>query len=239
MVGYFFLGFLLLAALLLAMRWAVQADPVFLARVLRRVGIGLGALALVFLVVTGRVGLVGAIAGIGIPLFLMYRRRQAAGAEYRDPTRGGSGRSSLSTAWLDISLEHGSGTVEGTVKRGRFAGRSLASLAVEELVELLAECRSDDTESASVVEAYLDRVHGPAWRERETGGAGGGSERGSRKAAMSRDEAYAVLGLKPGAAEAEIREAYHRLMKKLHPDQGGSDYLAARLNEARDLLLGS
>ena len=110
---------------------------------------------------------------------------------------------------------------------------------LEALASDLAECRSDDPESASVVEAYLDRVHGPAWRERESGGADAGGERGPRKAAMSRDEAYAVLGLKPGAAEAEIREAYHRLMKKLHPDQGGSDYLAARLNEARDLLLGS
>jgi hypothetical protein len=237
MVGYFFLGILLLAAVLFAMRWAVQADPIFLARVLRHVGLGIAALALVFLVVTGRVGIVGALAGIGIPLFLIYRRRQTAGAEYRGRSSGGTGRSSLSTAWLDISLEHATGAVEGKVKRGRFAGRALAELSVAELVQLLAECRGDDPESASVIEAYLDRVHGPAWRGRETGGPAG--DAGPRKGSMTREEAYAVLGLKPGAAEAEVREAYHRLMKKLHPDQGGSDYLAARLNEARDLLLDS
>jgi hypothetical protein len=56
---------------------------------------------------------------------------------------------------------------------------------------------------------------------------------------MSQDEAYQILGLQPGASEAEIRAAHHRLMRAAHPDSGGSDWLAARINQARDVLLGS
>jgi len=238
MIGYLFLGVLLLAALLLAMRWAVQADPVFLARVLRRVGLGLVALALLFLLVTGRVGFVGALVGLGVPLFLMFRRRSAARATYGGAGTPDSGRSSLATAWLDVSLDHASGAVDGTVKQGRFAGRPLGSLSVEELLGLLAECRNADPESVTILEAYLDRVHGAGWRQRSAGAAGSNGA-GARGAGMTREEAFAVLGLKPDAGTEDVREAYHRLMKKLHPDQGGSDYLAARLNEARDLLLGS
>lgn len=238
MIGYLFLGVLLLAAVLLAMRWAVQADPVFLARVLRRVGLGLIALALLFLLVTGRVGLVGGLVGLGVPLFLMFRRRGAARTTSGGGGPSGSGRSSLATAWLDVSLDHASGAVDGTVKQGRFAGRPLGSLSIEELVGLLAECRNADSESATILEAYLDRVHGAGWRQHGPGAAGSNGA-GARGTGMSREEAYAVLGLKPDAGTEDVREAYHRLMKKLHPDQGGSDYLAARLNEARDLLLGS
>jgi hypothetical protein len=56
---------------------------------------------------------------------------------------------------------------------------------------------------------------------------------------MTRDEAYQVLGLRPGASEVDIRDAHHRLMRGAHPDTGGSDWLAARINQARDILLGN
>jgi len=59
----------------------------------------------------------------------------------------------------------------------------------------------------------------------------------SRQAKMTKAEAYQILGLKPNASQEEIRKAYKDLMIKIHPDHGGNDYLAARLNEAKDILL--
>lgn len=67
-------------------------------------------------------------------------------------------------------------------------------------------------------------------------GPGGRTQR-PRAGAMSRQEAYEVLGLAPSATDAEIRAAHHRLMRTAHPDAGGSDWLAARVNMARDVLL--
>jgi DnaJ-domain-containing protein 1 len=106
----------------------------------------------------------------------------------------------------------------------------MGSLDLPELLDLLSECRADDAESVPLVEAWLDRVE-PAWREAD-------SAPPPRSGPMTREEALAILGLKPGATEAEIRSAHRRLMMSAHPDAGGSDWLAARLNEARDILLG-
>jgi hypothetical protein len=76
-----------------------------------------------------------------------------------------------------------------------------------------------------------------AARGRRIGGLGSGP--GARRPGpMAREEAYEVLGLHPGASETEIKEAHRRLMRGAHPDAGGSDWLAARINQARDILLG-
>lgn len=238
MIGYLFLGVLLLVALLFAMRWAVRTDPAFLARAVKVAGAILLGVAVFYLLLSGRAALLSTLAMFGIPVALMWRRRMAATRPaYGGRAPGAGGRSNLETAWLSVTLEHDSGAMEGAVKRGRFAGRPLSSLTVEELVALLGECDAD-VDSASVIEAYLDRLHGAGWR-RSKPSSGDAAADPAEKGGMTRDEAYAVLGLQPGASENEVRAAYHRLMKKLHPDQGGSDYLAARLNQARDLLLGA
>ena len=110
----------------------------------------------------------------------------------------------------------------------------LDELSRGDLVALLRECRAADEDGARLVEAYLDRVH-PDWRD-ELGG-----DAGPRQAAASPDvtveEAYAILGLEPGADAAAIKAAHHRLMMQLHPDHGGTDYLATKINRARDVLL--
>ena len=106
-------------------------------------------------------------------------------------------------------------------------------------MDLLVECRAGDSQSAAVLEAYLDRVHGDDWREAYGQGAEQASSAPPSGGPMTREEAYAVLGLEPEATEEDIRTAHRRLMQKMHPDRGGSTYLAAKLNQAKDLLLGA
>ena len=108
-----------------------------------------------------------------------------------------------------------------------------------QLLALLRECRAEDEEAARLLEAFLDRLR-PDWRDELGGGHAGNAGSGPARPSggdMSVEEAYAILGLAPGADAEQIREAHRRLMVKLHPDHGGSDYLATQINRARDVLL--
>ena len=113
------------------------------------------------------------------------------------------------------------------------AGRSLDQF---DLPQLLAMIASFDAESVALLESYLDRRF-PAWRQHAQGDAAGGQRRAAASGKMTDEEAYQILGLQPGAGRDDIARAHRSLMKKLHPDQGGSTYLAARVNEAKDTLL--
>ena len=124
----------------------------------------------------------------------------------------------------------------------RYSGHRLEEMTLEQLIELWRDCLAEDGDSAAVLEAYLDRTRGESWREAAGAGAAGeGAGRAGAAAAgqgaMTREEAYEILGLEPGAEAADIRAAHHRLMQKVHPDHGGSNYLAAKINQAKDLLL--
>jgi DnaJ-domain-containing protein 1 len=135
-----------------------------------------------------------------------------------------------------MSLDHDSGTMTGEVLDGRFRGRQLDQLNLQELRSLLEECEQNDAQSAAVLQAYLERTHSREYGASHAG-AGATSERAGGSP-MTRTEAYEILGLSPGAGAQEIIDAHRRLMQKLHPDRGGSTYLAAKLNQAKDLLLG-
>jgi hypothetical protein len=148
------------------------------------------------------------------------------------PRKSAGQTSRVTTDHLDVELDHDTGDVTGRVLRGIFRGRMIERMAPAELALLWQDCRFSDKQSAQLIEAYLDRVH-PTWREdmaraEAEPGAGG---------IMTRDEAWEVLGLKPGASEEEIRRAHRELMLKMHPDRGGSSYLATKINQAKDVLL--
>jgi DnaJ domain len=147
-------------------------------------------------------------------------------------------KSGVRTDALEMVLDHDSGQMEGTCLKGRFAGKPLSSLSRHELLQLLEELRGTDPKGALLLEAYLDR-RAPGWRDLRSGASDREEPRQSRggRGGMSTNDAYEVLGLRPGAKEAEIRTAHRRLMMKFHPDQGGSTYLAARINEAKEILL--
>jgi hypothetical protein len=145
-------------------------------------------------------------------------------------------KSQVRSQFIEMTLDHDTGTLEGTIAAGPEAGRALDEFTLDELVAL---ARGFDAESWTLLESYLDRRF-PAWRENAHDAAAGGRREESRAAAsgkMTAEEAYQILGLKPGAGRDEIGRAHRGLMKKLHPDQGGSTYLAARVNEAKDTLL--
>jgi hypothetical protein len=145
--------------------------------------------------------------------------------------------SEVTTRFLRMTLDHAAGVMSGVVQTGRFAGRLLPDLTPQELLALWRECQVDQ-ESIAVLEAWLDRQGNTEWREQfrqaETADA---TRPASHESAMSRVEAYEVLGLSLGASQEEIQASYRRLMQRLHPDHGGSAYLAARLNQARKVLL--
>ena len=227
---YFLIGCILLYIGWTALRWFAEADPQQLVRA-GQVGLAVagGAIALWF-VATGKAADALVLATTLAPFFVRWKALWTRMWNAAGPKPGGA--SKVETSWLRMSLDHTSGAMDGVVLRGTCRGRRLGELSLGELQGLAADCRAD-ADSAALLEAYLDRLH-PGWR---TGEHPSGPPP-TPSAAMSRDEAWRILGLEPGAGEAAIRAAHRRLMKKLHPDQGGSSYLAAKINQAKDLLLG-
>lgn len=257
MVGAFLFGVALLVAVLLIARWYVGADPKTLAKSVKWLGLALALMVMAWLALTGK--LWAAVAAL--PAALMWFLRLATGLRYAqmfkrmmglggagagwsspgaNPGAGNGQGSRVRTRFVDMRLDHATGYVSGEILDGRFKGQRLEDLNVEDLLELLAEALVDP-DSARVVESYLDR-RDPDWRARQQrrGGAGAGTSQGSSSAssAMSRAEALKVLGLKDGASADEVKAAHRRLMAQVHPDHGGSDYLAQQINRAKDVLLG-
>ena len=237
MIAYVALGLVLLGALVLIAQWFAHADPARMARALRwTVGAVIVAVA-IFLAATGR--LVGALAAIAAlaPLLMRWRALWNRVKSATGPTPGKS--STVETAMLRMILDHDSGALDGEVLGGRYRGRRLSGLDRTGLEDLLAECRAGDPQGAALLEAYVERRFGPGRRGAAQGEArAGASAKPGFAAAMTREEAYEILGLEPGAGDDEVKAAYHRLMMKLHPDQGGSTFLAAKINQAREMLLG-
>lgn len=135
-----------------------------------------------------------------------------------------------------MSLDHDSGELDGLVLEGGYVGKRLSELSLEQLIELFEECQRADAESAALLQAYLDRTHGDAWHDEVAAGAAQADHPPSGSQ-MSRQEACAVLGVADDATREQIIHAHRRLMQKLHPDRGGSTYLAAKINQAKDILL--
>lgn len=225
----FLLGLATLVAGLLLVRWFISANPAELARRLRIAG-GLAAFAgAAFLVARGAVALAAPLAMLGLWLLA------EAGGGFRRAGGASAGQSSrIVTDHLEMRLDHETGQISGRVLKGLFAGRGIESLEPEELALLWQDCRIADPQSAQILETYLDQMH-PTWRE--------DVRRGEEKFSngpdgrMSIEEAYKILGLTAPATREDVRRAHRELMLKLHPDRGGSTYLAAKINEAKDVLL--
>jgi hypothetical protein len=223
-------------AVLILLLWAVsafsKADPKQAARLLRTIGGGGALLFAAFLLFRGQIGIAIPVGTVGLGLlgWLSQWPTSFGGRTQKSPGQVSRVRS----AFLEMELDHDSGAMRGRILAGRYEGVSLDTVDLPTLVGFVAEI---DDDSRQLLMAYLDRRQ-PRWRENAEGnaaaGQGGGASTGGK---MTEEEAYQVLGLQPGASADEIGRAHRSLMKKLHPDQGGSTYLAARVNQAKDVLL--
>ncbi|WP_413772183.1 MULTISPECIES: DnaJ domain-containing protein [Marinobacter] len=156
-------------------------------------------------------------------------------------TKAKSGNQShVSSDILEMTLDHDSGTMSGKIIKGPMEGRELADLSETEFLELLRYCRGQDEDSARLLETYLDRRFGDSWRADDAAASENdqSGDNGNTSGPLNESEALDILGLEPGASREEIIKAHRRMMQKLHPDHGGSNYLAARINEAKECLLG-
>ena len=223
-------GILVLVLALWALNVISKVDPRLGARVMKAAGgvVSLGLAAFLFL--RGELGIAIPLGIFGLGL-LGWMPFGAAGFSERTQKKGGQA-SRVRSAYLEMQLDHDSGAMQGTIVAGRHKGVALDRLDVKTLVHLLGEF---DEQSRALLMAYLDRRE-PGWGEYAQGDAAAGRAAASA-GKMTEQEAYQILGLKPGANAEAITGAHRTLMKKFHPDQGGTTYLATRINEAKDTLL--
>ena len=235
MIGVVVLLAVLAISVPLLAHWAANADPRVLARVVRIAAfVAIGFAGVLLLLGLGRGGLAAApfLLPLALGLYLQWRRRRNMFKTAHGPTPGQG--SAVKSRYLDMRLDHDSGAMSGRITDGPHRGARLDELSLEALLDLLRFYTGADPRSAQLLEAWLDREGPEDWRD-------GASEEApaDRSQGMSRAEAYEVLGLKPGAAAADIRAAHRRLMREYHPDRGGSTFFAAQINQAKDILLGS
>lgn len=224
------LGLAVLLLFLFGARVFASSDPKRVAKILRMIG-GFGSIALAaFLAFRGQFFLAVPLAFFGAGILNWIQTP----ASWTQRTQRKTGQvSRVRATFVEMELDHDSGEMRGRVLKGKYENVPLEALDPPTLLTLRGEF---DEESRALLEAYLDR-RTPGWRENVEEDPGAGSRQPPRHGPMTEEEAHQILGLEAGATDADIRRAHRALMKKLHPDQGGSTYLAARVNEAKEVLL--
>lgn len=238
---YLVLGIAIIIGLFLIIRGLIGLNPARAIKILLGVVLLAGLGATIYLIASRGLGIVTFFLAFLLPLLLRWRAAQKFFRNLGGPSRGQA--TGVNTRFIRMSLDHDSGILDGTVLEGPYKGQRLVELNQEELIDLLQQCRVEDEESAQVLEAYLDRVFGMGWRtdntssdySKKTNSSKTQSSSGNK---MTREEAYEILNVSPGASSDEIKAAHHTLMKKIHPDQGGSNYLASKINQAKEILIG-
>ena len=232
---------LVVAVLYLLFRWLAQQP----ARVRWQVLAVSVAAMLLALVLTGRAHWIAALFAAILPFLrgllalasnwpLIRRLLGGLGSAPSGQPPGAGQTSTVESQFIRMSLDHDSGEINGKVLAGQFAGKMLDQLDLDDLMLLLQECQTDE-ESVALLQAYLDRVYEDSWHERA--GSQSSQQQSASPGEMSRAEALEILDLSADCSEQDIIDAHRRLMQKLHPDRGGSAYLAAKINMAKDILL--
>jgi DnaJ-domain-containing protein 1 len=227
-MNYVLIGGAALIGVLVLYQLLRKVDLRKIQRGLRWIVGGGAALLTMFLLLRGQVG----IASItGFAAYSILRLGRLGPLVFETGGLDENNESVVKSRYFSMTLDHASGDVTGRVTSGAFAGRDLIDLGEDDTRRLLAEIAADP-DSLALLETWLDRNR-TGWREYFAA-----KDNPPQPDAVDEDEqAYEILGLEPGATVEEIHAAHRRLMKGVHPDQGGSTYLAARINEAKDRLL--
>lgn len=240
------LALFIIAALFFFLNWFRNTPAEKVSQALKNLALWSVIILLIALAISGRLHWLVALFASLIPLArrllpwvrylpLLNHWRQRYQAQRRASGATPSNQTSqVETGWLRMTLDHDSGEIDGQILAGQFSGQSLSGMTLAQLLSLHDEFSHQDEESMRLLQAYLDHAYGEQWRENIHVDESGSTASGS----MTRQEAYEILGLVEQASEQDIVAAHRRLMQKLHPDRGGSTYLAAKINQAKDLLLG-
>jgi len=251
MLSFVILGLGSLVAIIMLVRWYANAEIADLKRLLKLIAISILGLATLFLAITGRFaaafGMVMGALALGWKFLNLFGTVQKllsllgllGGLGWGSGAKTPGQTSKVDSNFLRMTLDHDTGKMDGEVLYGKFQGRVLSGMNLKDLLALRSAVDSDP-DSKGLIEAYLDRTH-VSWREEGSSGSyysdGASSSSSAPSGPMNRDEAYRALSLSPGASRREIKRAYRQLMAKVHPDKGGSAYLASKINEAKDILL--
>ena len=226
-----------LIALIALARWLGRANATQRSRTLKQILLyGTGAI-LLLLVITGRLHWLFALIGAALPWLqraMMARRAWTTFRSMRGPQSGQNSR--VETAFLRMTLDHDTGDLNGEVIQGAFSGSKLLDLSLDQLLELLDQLRAGDAQSAALLEAYLDRTQDASWRKHDETTTDE-TVHTAASGPMNRQEAAEILGVSADTPHKVIIQAHRRLIQRLHSDRGGSDYLAAMINKAKDVLL--
>ena len=189
---------------------------------------------LVLALVTGRLNPLIALIAAAIPALQRLTHAKKLFDDFRSGTESQQGNTSkIATGMFEMQLDPSSGELSGTVLSGIHAGSQLSNLELSQLLVLMGECQSLEDQSAAMLAAYLDRRFGVKWRSE----AHSSYPIDSNSDSMSETQAREILGLNNQASRKDVITAHKKLIQKLHPDRGGSNYLAIQVNQARDLLL--
>ena len=231
MLLWFLIGVVALVLLLILARWLANLPTSPLKRILKlflSVIIGVGALLLLL-----RIGLSPIITGL-LALAPAIMRLWSRFTRFNSAKKRTSGQSShVSSEWLDMVLDHDSGGITGTIRKGNRMGFSLDALNKSQINDFADECASDP-DSVRLLAAYIKKRFGKEYSEKQSQEDLGQTRHSS---AITRTDALSILGLEDPVSKDEVNAAYKKLISKVHPDAGGNAFLAARVNEARDILL--
>ncbi len=244
------IGLLVIAALAIFLNAFLKASPAHVAKKIKQIGFYV-AIGLVILIAVVKlnwiIALIGALFAALPKLLPLLRylpilkwvqnwRKHQSGftkPQQQSSSQTTNNSSEVNTRYITMTLNHDNNELDGEVIAGHFVGQHLSDMSMQAIIQLYEECLANDNESAALVKSYLDRIYGEDWRQathHQTASNADGK--------MSYAEALEILGLDDSANEKDIVLAHRRLMQKIHPDRGGSDYLAAKINQAKDVLLG-